>query len=172
MSRWSRPRRSIGYVERVPANLAPSRIPLTIVTGPPGGGKSTFVEARIGARDLLICMEWIRDRVRAIPDLPAEEHLSAKLAVRNRMLEALSTDTGHERAWFIVCAADADERQMWASRLGGELVLLAPPLEVCLARIAADARRREDAPDRARWAREWWAANAGLAPTAPESATA
>lgn len=158
----------IGFVEPVPFPLARSRVPLTIVTGPPGAGKTRYVTQRAGRNDVIIDLDAIADAVRARTAVAPDEQLSAALLVRNRMLADLASDTTHDRAWFIVCAAKPAERATWRAGLGGELVVLATPLDVCLVRIAADQSRGAEAAARAQAARRWWSLNPDLAGADPE----
>ena len=71
-----------------PRGLRPSRIPLTILCGPAGSGKSTWIEKHAGPNDLIIDLAWIKANL-----ANGAEHfgiggplLKRALVQRNRML--------------------------------------------------------------------------------------
>lgn len=114
--------------------LEPSAIPLTIISGPPASGKSTYIKERALPSDLVIDLDGIMRRMR-----PTYTHWSGALdktllrsAVRerNRLLASLKKESGR-RAWFIVSAPTEAERKWWHRKLGGELVLLHPGTDEC-----------------------------------------
>jgi hypothetical protein len=116
-----------------PAWLEPSAIPLTIVTGPPASGKSTYVEQHAGLHDTVICLDTImaeiepryRQWTHTQPEL-----LNKALRLRNAKLGNLARATTG-KAWFIVSAPSLAERNWWQSKLGGEIVHLHPGTDEC-----------------------------------------
>lgn len=133
------------------------RIPVTIVCGPAGAGKSTYVRNNAGPRDLVIDLDEIRaalsgGRLHAY----APEFLADALDERNRLLASLATDTTHDRAWFIVSAPTQAERDLWASKLKAKVVLLDTPLNECERRIRADHARVGETDRMIRLAADWW----------------
>lgn len=117
-----------------PTWLRPSAIPLTIVTGPPASGKSTYVSEHAKPGDVVIDLDGIMTRLS-----PTYRHWTGGLdrslfnraiRVRNELLGSLSRRT-HGRAYFIVSAPTDAERRWWHEKLGGELVLLKPDLDEC-----------------------------------------
>lgn len=117
-----------------PTWLRPSAIPLTILSGPPASGKTTYIAERAKAGDTVIDLDGIMTRLR-----PGYEHWSRGLdsalfnqaiRVRNEMLGSLSRRT-YGRAWFIVSAPTEAERNWWHGKLGGELILLHPGVDEC-----------------------------------------
>ena len=149
---------------RMPRDLNLSRVALTIVTGAPGSGKSTFVAERAGAKDLIICLDTIRAGIQtADGPLRGQAGLTEVLDVRNSLLSSLATDDTHEAAWFIVSAPDAAERAHWHKMLGGEMVVLKTPLYECRRRICSDLARIHDRRGRVAAAEAWWSANWWLA---------
>lgn len=146
--------------QRMPTGLMPSRIPLTIVTGPPGAGKSTYVRQRIGPSDLLICLDTIISRITGLREhADAPGAIAQALEVRNGLLHSLSRDTEHAAAWFIVSAPSPEERKRWARMLGGNLVVIDTPFEECVRRIRADPGRAERSRAMINAAARWWALN-------------
>jgi len=137
--------------------LPAPRIPVTIVCGPAGAGKSTYVAKNAGPNDIVIDLDEIRaaisgGRIHAY----TPEFLPAALDERNRLLASLATDTTHERAWFIVSAPTQAERVLWASKLKARVVLLDTPLNECERRIRADHARVGETDRMIRLAADWW----------------
>lgn len=129
--------------ERANPPLAPSRIPVVIVCGPPGSGKSTYVAMHRGPNDVVIDLDVIRAELAGTPIHRANAAWTGRaLDVRNRMLDRLATDAEHDRAWFIVSAPDAAERDLWRRKLrAAEIVLMDTPRDECIRRIRADPQR-------------------------------
>jgi hypothetical protein len=114
--------------------LEPSAIPLTIVSGPPASGKTTYLKDNAAPNDIVIDLDGIMRRIN-----PRYTHWSGALdkglfnraiRERNAMLGKLNGESG-KRAWFIVSAPTEAERQWWQGKLGGEIVLLHPGVEEC-----------------------------------------
>ena len=106
-----------------------SRIPIVMVCGPPGSGKTTYVRERAGPGDMVIDLDVIRSQLAGTDVHQAAAEWTAKaLDERNRMLKSLaSPDQKHERAWFIIAAPDREARETWARKLGAQVVVLSGP---------------------------------------------
>jgi len=142
----------------IPDGLAPSRSPLTLVCGPPGAGKSTYAAAQAGPGDLVIDLDEISARLAG-----SEQHqagaiwLAPAVMERNRTLQRLGREALADRVWFVVGAPKAADRQRWQDDLGAhQVVVLALPAEVCLARIAADRRRVTPLDEYRQAIARWW----------------
>lgn len=158
-------RRTSTAIERgLPSDLKPSRIPLTIVCGAPGSGKSTYVRANAGPRDRVICFDTIMRRLTGRPEHHHDgRYVARALELRNAMLRELANDYQHEAAWFIVVAARPADRRKWRARLRGKVVLMDTPLVECIRRIKLDPARPDDRREKmiaGAW--EWWDANPHL----------
>lgn len=114
--------------------LEPSAIPLTIVSGPPCSGKTTYIKDRAKPADTVIDLDGIMMRL-----APNYRHWSGALdrslfnkavRARNAMLGSLKDKT-EGQAWFIVSAPTKAERDWWQGKLGGETVLLHPGTDEC-----------------------------------------
>src|SRR4029077_2500590 len=128
-------------METHPAWLKRSRIPLTIVCGPPCSGKTTYVRGCAADGDTVIDLDLIRRRLH--PGFRAwgsnsEDYklLRRALRIRNLMLGRLSALTSG-RAYFIVAAPTETEREWWKKQLGGVVVLLNPGAQECRRRALA-----------------------------------
>jgi hypothetical protein len=155
-------------VGSIPAGLAPSVLPLTIVCGPPASGKTTYVREQAGVGDVVIDLDEIRSRLSGLPWYAADERwLQPALEERNKLLRALGnaddprTRAAHAaqaRAWFLVGAPNAGDRRVWRSQLRpAHVVVLETPGHVCAQRIDADQRRAAVAEEQKRAVRDWWA---------------
>lgn len=148
---------------RLPRDLKPSRIPLTIVVGAAGSGKSTYVRERVRDGDLVIDLDAIMSRLSGLPEHNTHSlWLPAALAERNTQLRGLADDHAHTRAWFIIGAPDPIERAAWQAMLKAELVVMPTPLDVCIQRIKADTMRSGHEQRMIEAARAWFRLNEGL----------
>lgn len=145
---------------RFPQDLPRSRIPITIVCGPPGSGKSTYVRQHAADHDLVIDLDAILSRMSGLPEHSVMTRwIGAALNERNSQLRALSTDTTHAHAWFIIAAPIPFERVRWVAMLGAKLVLLDVPADECKRRISADTAPRDGYHTRIAAVDAWWQHN-------------
>lgn len=149
------------YAERrMPTDLKPSRIPITILCGPPGSGKSTHLREHQGSNDLVIDLDAIMSGLSGLGEhQTSKEWLTPALDQRNAMLRSLHTNTTHDRAWFIISAPDPSERMQWAKMLKAKVITLDTPLAECVRRIKADPYRKGQEARMIRAASEWHKAN-------------
>ncbi len=148
--------RRVWFALLFPCWLRPSALPLTIVCGPPASGKTSYVAAHAGPDDVVIDLD--RLAANGADEAPRDRMTLARLLrERNQMLGELHTlAPDGRRAWFIVGAPGARERERWARQLVPvQVVVLKPPSAVCLQRIEEDAERA-GARDRLRGAVDSW----------------
>lgn len=149
------------HAHAFPEWLEPAACPLTIVFGPPGSGKSTYVSQHASARDIVIDLDAIKAELSGLPMYEGGlEWLDRALRLRNTMLGSLKRET--RIAWFPVTGMRGD-RQWWINKLKPTAVkVLAIPERECIARIRADKRRDKDTQAaHIDVVRAWWAAESG-----------
>lgn len=142
----------------IPDHLSPSAVPLTIVCGPAGSGKTTFCQQHASKEDLIIDLDVIQAEISGLPMYHSEsrEHFLAAIKRRNQFLRSLSC-ADHGKAFFIVSAPRAFHRRKWVEMLKPErTVVLATDLGTCVSRIRADERRSRFASQFEALARKWW----------------
>jgi shikimate kinase len=119
-------------------------IPVTVVCGPPGSGKTTYVGQHATQHDLVLDVDVLAAQLFGRPIYHREHgEWFAAMRERNRMLGELSRSTcGHRRCWLIVTGKTPRERMFWKA-YATELVVMDVPKPECVARVMADARRPE-----------------------------
>lgn len=140
---------------QLPGGGAP--VPVTIVTGPPGAGKTTYVQKHAQWGDLILDVDALYS---ALSGLPWYEKPSALLpfvldardAVLNRLLSASEL----RQAWLITSEADHAELQRLKARYSARLLVLEVDQAECLRRITADPRRAGLAHHWSPLIARWW----------------
>jgi 5-methylcytosine-specific restriction protein A len=152
--------------EDSPVNVRPEWLPVpscrvTLVCGPPGSGKTTYVRDHAGKDDLVMDLDWIVDELFPPGTPRPERYLAEAIWERNRRLASLSEEPSHRVAWVIVCAPIKD-RLWWTRKLQPERVVVKnTPEAECVARIKADPTRSPVAADQIEAVRRWWRAEVG-----------
>lgn len=142
---------------RFPEWIGPAAGELTVVFGPPGSGKTTWVEERARASDLVIDVDRIVSRISGLPMYQgAEDWMESALRVRNTMLSALSRN--NRRCYFITTGPTKARREWWAKKLKPTtVVVLSPGEKECIDRVEADERRPKESVRRSvEGIREWY----------------
>jgi len=138
-----------------PTWLKPSIIPLHIVCGAPGSGKSTWVANTKSPADLLIDLDEIAAAISGQePHAWDRRWLDAALRQRNGLLRRLgAAPCPWPAAWFIVSESNGRWREWWAARLqAAEVVLVWTDKQECLRRVEMRGARQ----DQQRGAVEGW----------------
>lgn len=134
-------------------------LPVTIVCGPPGSGKTTYAHAHAGERDIIIDVDEIIAELSGQPmhRVDLRTWLKPAMLERNRRLAALANDTEHEHAWFITSAARYKDRCKWADKLHADIVLLDVDAATCKRRIQLDDSRGPNRATALRLVDKWHA---------------
>lgn len=140
-----------------PKWLRPSIIPITMVCGPAGSGKTTYVHQHKRPTDLVIDLDAIASELSGQPlhGWDRDRWLNAALYRRNDILGSLSRPSDYTAAWFIVSEPKARHRDWWSQTIRPERIVVLEVDEVeCMRRASLDPdrdmRRTEEAIDR------WW----------------
>lgn len=130
------------------ASLPPPAVPgltLTLVAGPPCGGKSTYVRTHAAVSDLIVDYDALAIALQ--PAGATHQHIEAHKhfiwEARDAILERLRLG-GHgvRTAWVIASAPKRADRDRYRNRYGAQVVMVWSPEEVCLRRSLGE--RPED----------------------------
>jgi predicted kinase len=140
-------------------SLPPPEVPgltVTLVAGPPCGGKNTYVLSQAGPADLVVDFDALA--VALQPKGSTHGHVEAHkqfvFEARDAVLERLRLG-GHgvRAAWVIASAPKKVDRERYRRRYGARVVVVSSPEEVCLRRAMG-----ERPGDWYGYVRDWFAA--------------
>jgi predicted kinase len=127
---------------------------LTVVTGPPCSGKSTYIRDHAGTGDLIIDLDRIA-RALTTDDIPGwdyPDHVrDVALSVRRRAVKQARTRWRHIPLWLIDTMPDRTDLLEYRA-VGATIIALDPGETVCL-----DRARRERPPEILDLVRAWYA---------------
>ena len=119
---------------------------VTVVCGPPGSGKSTYVKERAKPGDLIVDLDDIWQALSGQPyyDKP-EGLLTFVWAARDGMMLRLQEPSAIYRAWIVSMGVTASVRQGYVDDYNATIIMLDVHKGECLNRIAKDSRRADRA---------------------------
>lgn len=139
--------------------LRRSLIPTTIVTGPPGSGKTTYVNEHRTIGDLVVDVDTL---FMALGGLPWYEKPTALMpfvmAARDAAIDRLSRESNVSQAWIITSESDIDKLKRMKEELGATLIVLDVDEFECVRRIGNDDRRSGKLDLWVPIVRRWWSA--------------
>lgn len=121
-------------------------VPVTIVFGASGSGKTTYCEENMNDGDLLIDLDYIRSDItgKEMYQWDGAEKLNESLLKRNSLLASLArpgADKKYKRVWFILSSPKIEVQQWWSNRLKAKTILMKTTIGVCKERVKSDRRR-------------------------------
>jgi len=125
--------------------------PVTIVCGPPGAGKSSYVEQRLRWGDLVVSVDKLWAAISGQPEHDKPDGLLPYvMALRESLYGTIASGKGKAgHAWIIAGLPRADARDRLRTRFQtDDVVVLETPHVSCLRNIRNDPLRAE------RW--EYW----------------
>ena len=118
---------------------------VVLVCGPPGAGKSTYVQAHAGNNDPVIDLDTIAKEYGFGRNRPRDQ-LGFLLGRAQSTACRIGTVGTDQTAWVILTAPSSRLRQWWVDTLAvkpDDLIVLAPSREELRRRIVQDPDRRE-----------------------------
>lgn len=142
---------------KIHGNQQPAITPVTLVCGPPGSGKTTYVKERMQPGDLVVDMDAIYSALSGLPwyNKPPEL-LPFVAAARDAVIERLQRPSNVRHAWVIATAPKKAEREELRRKLQAEVIILDVSAEECKRRIRQDLRRAEQAVGWDLLIDKWW----------------
>lgn len=133
---------AFGRWQRIPSFLQPSKVPLEIVCGPPGAGKSTYVDSRANLDCAVIDVDRIAAEVSGelMHRVDMRRWMAPTMLERNNQLAELYRSRA-AAAFFIVGGARLRDRRKWANLLKPtRIVVLETDPALCIDRIKSSQR--------------------------------
>ena len=142
----------------IPQWLEKSGIPVVMICGPPGSGKTTYAKSLMGDRDTLIDLDYILMEISGLPLYHDQsvEYLNEAVRERNKRLSRLK-NRKHGNCYFIAGYPRYSDRRKMAEMLGAETIILETDSYLCKERISKDERRGQARKDSAcKAVDQWW----------------
>jgi 5-methylcytosine-specific restriction protein A len=134
-----------------------STIPVTVIAGPPGAGKTTLVKELAGCDDLIVDVDAL---FHALSGLPWYEKpvtlLPFVLAARDAVIQRLGRASKVRHAWIITSEGKRDKLMEMKRALGAEVKVMETSVNECMRRIHNDGRRKDKAEMWRDLVDKWW----------------
>lgn len=119
-------------------------IPVTIVCGPPGSGKTSYVKSQAKWGDLIIDLDAIYCALSGLDWYEKPDALLPfVLVVRDALLRQLSRESKVRHAWFITSEPRRGVLEKIKVSLGANQIMMDTSPTECVRRISQDARRKD-----------------------------
>lgn len=131
---------------------------ITIVSGPPGAGKTTYARQRMHWGDLIVDVDGLYAALSGLPWYEKPDCLLPfVLEARDAVLTRLLRESEVRHAWVITSEADSDKRRRLAQwTRATTVIVLETSANDCMKRIANDDRRKEHAQLWVSLVNQWW----------------
>lgn len=127
---------------------------VTVLLGPPGAGKTTYVETHAGASDLVVDLDLLAVALGTQPvHQKAPAVLPYALAARTAVLATLGRPSGVDRAWLVT--TKVGEASDLAQRFGAEFLVIEATPDECWRNVGRGDRRHQ-AEAVVKQAHRWW----------------
>lgn len=110
---------------------------VTVICGPPGAGKTTYVAERAKRGDLILDLDKVFEAISGLPLYDKPDELAPfAWQVRDAILDRLARPSRIASAWIITGGSRRNDRDQFAIRFRAEIVILDTPAEECKRRLA------------------------------------
>ena len=117
---------------------------VTVVCGPPGAGKSTWVRERMRWGDLLLDLDALYVAMSGLPQYDKPDTLLPfVMEARDAILERLVRPSEITRAWVVTTAPKRLERDRLRRTLKAKVIVIETSASECIKRIGCDERRSD-----------------------------
>lgn len=133
--------------------------PVTIVAGPPGAGKTTYVKENKKRGDVVIDFDYLLSALTFLPVHDKPEHLIglAHAVTQDAVARLVLLGAERPRSWLIGTLPTRQERQRIAGMFDNvRVVVLDTPAHVCIERIRQNPYRTNEMQEYIRVVNNWW----------------
>jgi len=131
-----------------------------LIGGPPGSGKSYYVDKNKKQGDIVIDLDDIMSELSGLPIYQADKDtwIIPALKERNKRLSSLCNENINRVAWVIICASGT-QWSWWRMALKPKTAHSCwMPMDVCINRIKADQRRSHQVDKHIKVCVDWFEA--------------
>lgn len=140
----------------IPHGMSASRVPVIIVCGPPGAGKTTHVRENAAPGDTVIDFDDYLQAVGGVVWDKTPTKVRAAFKLRDAAILGLNSQS-RGTAWLTLTAPASAERSEWARQLvRTKIIMLAVDAETCKARIRAAPDRQHATDPMCAGVDRWW----------------
>ena len=130
---------------------------VTIVCGPPGSGKTTFVLKNKSADDLIIDFDAIYQAITLLPMYNKPINLmNYAIKIREYLYDLIDVENGAKHIWIIECLPKINDRYELQKRFNAKVIMLEISTAECLRRILNDDRRINKMDYWEKIINKWW----------------
>lgn len=131
---------------------------ITIVCGPPGSGKSTYVKKRMKEEDIIVDMDLLYMALSNLPMYAKPDILLPYvLAARDAVIDKIAQKVAMPHAWIITSGAKASDRDRLKLQLKtNDVVVIEATINECLKNIGMDEKRSASVGLWEEIVRGWW----------------